>query len=315
MRYRYSDPLVAPNDADAPEVTNQAEDKIVVPYDGKRNEADAPEVIDRAEEKIAIPHDNGANAYNMYHEQPEAGRTRPRSRVKCCGLECSRRFIYGVIVLVVLLAIAAAVGGGVGGTLASHSDESVSNRNATQLTSSTTVPTLGNGETTSSARTTTTTATSATISTSTIVVCPSETIDSNSPSETVYSDCPSSNNTIYSLGNGKQDSPPILFRKLCGFSYADRSTNPGEFVGINQKTKSLNECIGLCVAQNTLNATLIESGEYNPCNAVCWRNSAPGDDFPYQCFGGYTKNATDGFDVNREEQCDSAAWMNSEVGV
>lgn len=62
-------------------------------------------------------------------------------------------------------------------------------------------------------------------------------------------------------------------------------------------------------------AASITSGQAAVCNAVCWRNSLAGDEFPGRCFG-YpypTQNGTtsDGSKVQFSGvgKCDSGVWV------
>lgn len=296
MRIVYSDLEVVPNHASDPEVV--------------KNDADAPEVAKGAEEKIAVQDDSNMRWIGQDLNQDSHGWTAmngtgshstSRRKWRCCGIVLSRRSAYGLIAIVLLCIVAAAVGGGVGGSLSSSHSSSSSISTSTGLSSSTSsMP----GDSASTISSSTTLATSATLTTSTIVV---------SPTETVYRDCPSSNNSIYTaqLSGG---TAPILFRKACGYYFAiGPLTNSLPDVNVNQKSQSLDDCINLCIAQNTLNASAIANKEINPCNAVCWRNSSPGDEFPYNCFGGYSTNSTEGFSQSVNTICDSAAWMNQNV--
>ncbi|KFZ03897.1 hypothetical protein V502_10571 [Pseudogymnoascus sp. VKM F-4520 (FW-2644)] len=127
------------------------------------------------------------------------------------------------------------------------------------------------------------------------------------PSATLLSDCPSSNNTLYSVDIGSV----MSFRKLCGLSYPN---DLGSTL-VNVATNSLNDCINLCAAYNVQIRADIKAGKADVCNAVCWRNTFDNNEFPGQCFG-YTskKNQTggDGFAVQQESICDSAAWVNQD---
>ncbi|EGP88801.1 unnamed protein product [Zymoseptoria tritici ST99CH_1A5] len=201
--------------------------------------------------------------------------------------------MYSLIAVVLLVIVAGAVGGGVGGALGSRN--STASSTSTTPISSTTSTTSGRTDSAPSA-----TLQSVNISTSTIVA---------GPSQTVYRDCPSSNDTIYAV-QGSGGAAPLLFHKACGYSFKGRIAETRSFVQINQQAKSLDECIGLAVAQNTLNATSIARGDIAPCNTVCWRNGSPGDDFPFQCFGEHITNSTDGFKQGVEAICDSAVWIN-----
>lgn len=125
-------------------------------------------------------------------------------------------------------------------------------------------------------------------------------------SSMIYRDCPSSNDAIYSVPN--DSSKPALFRKACGYSFAGPNGESRNVV--NTPAQSLDHCINLCAEYNVRNRTEIDEGLSAPCNEVCWRNRSPGDDFPYQCFGGTALNVSAQFNVNEEAICDSAAWIN-----
>ncbi|KFY33327.1 hypothetical protein V494_07740 [Pseudogymnoascus sp. VKM F-4513 (FW-928)] len=127
------------------------------------------------------------------------------------------------------------------------------------------------------------------------------------PSATLLSDCPSSNNTLYSVDIGFV----MTFRKICGLSYPN---DLGSTL-VNVASKSLNDCINLCAAYNVQIRADIKAGKADVCNAVCWRNTFDNNDFPGQCFG-YTskRDATggEGFAIQKESICDSAAWVNQD---
>lgn len=124
------------------------------------------------------------------------------------------------------------------------------------------------------------------------------------PTQTLYRDCPSSNNTIY---NGAGSSL-YQFRKICARSFKQPPVNV-----INQAVGSLNDCIDLCAAYNISNKTEIAAGKSSPCNSVCWRNNAKDPDWPGQCFGSTTFNSTAGFQIREEIICDSGAWINQNI--
>ncbi|OBT43101.1 hypothetical protein VE00_05535 [Pseudogymnoascus sp. WSF 3629] len=127
------------------------------------------------------------------------------------------------------------------------------------------------------------------------------------PSATLLSDCPSSNNTLYSVDIGSV----MSFRKICGLSYPN---DLGSTV-VNVATKSLNDCINLCAAYNVQIRADIKAGKAAVCNAVCWRNTFDNNEFPGQCFGYTSKRQAvggEGFAVQKEPICDSAAWVNQD---
>ncbi|KAK6430766.1 hypothetical protein LTR95_013073 [Oleoguttula sp. CCFEE 5521] len=94
---------------------------------------------------------------------------------------------------------------------------------------------------------------------------------------TLLRDCPSSNNTLYSYPS---PDVPMVFRKFCEKAmYAIAGT-----FEINQRTSSLDECIGLCAEYNVQNKAEIAKSQSPICNAVCWRNGNAPNDFPGQCF-------------------------------
>lgn len=288
MQHQYSDLEVAPsNGADAPEAVKTAEEKIVVPRANELNE----QKIHNGQDDDWSPDEKmmtGTEAYAP-HKQPIR---------RFCGFRCSRRRMNVLIVLVVLIIVAAAVGGGVGGSLASRNKSSTATSpSGSDLILNDTATMTGVSSPTDTPTPTTTI--EVTITTSTIDV---------SPSETAFRDCPSSDGTAYGVDNGSGDSPALIFRKTCGASYGTLS--PLTITG--EKASSLNDCIRMCVAQNTLNQT---QNENNPCNTVCWRNGTPGDDLPFHCFGGFKANDTQRFAQVSEERCDSATWINQGNGT
>ncbi|CZT22631.1 uncharacterized protein RCC_08336 [Ramularia collo-cygni] len=276
---------------------------------------DAPEVVP-SQEKVVVPGENEKNSHKIYDGQDEewstTGKmlaepetqdddehTKPKRRT-CCGMELTRRRIYLLSALAILVVIAAAVGGGVGGTQASRKNNDSSGTPQGQLGRTGYI--TGNigptGGVIGQPSITPTTTITVDVTTSTIDV---------SPTETAFSDCPSSNGTAYAVNSGSEDSPPLLWRKSCGDSFGTLA--PLTIMG--EKASSLNDCIRMCVAQNALNAT---QNEMNPCNTVCWRNGSPGDDRPFHCFGGFKKNDTERFTLTGETRCDSAVWVNQDVG-
>ncbi|KUJ11646.1 uncharacterized protein LY89DRAFT_710127 [Mollisia scopiformis] len=196
--------------------------------------------------------------------------------------------LAGVIGIVV---VAAAVGGGVGGSLGS---KSTNTKNAAS-TSTAQIASTSSSSTPSSLSS----------STSTIPLSTS-TITGGSPEYTLLSDCPSSNNTFYTVNVGQE----MSFRKICGAAYLN-AINGGDVV--NVRTLSLDDCIVECATYNFQNKTAIAAGNNNVCNSVCWRNTFTNDDFPGQCFGFTTQNSSSTFVVQNETICDSAAWIDQNI--
>ncbi|RSL73034.1 hypothetical protein CEP53_000878 [Fusarium sp. AF-6] len=208
---------------------------------------------------------------------------------RICGLSPKR---FWIIVVVVILITGAVIGGAVGGTQTNKSKSnddtpnSPASTNAEQATTeqATTEPTK------------TSTSTTASLSTRTLI----------GPSQTLYRDCPSSNDTIYSaLGSSN-----YLFRKRCNVGFAGSPDNV-----VNIPATSLDDCIDKCATYNENNKTEIASRESNVCNSVCWRHRVTGDDWPGQCFGSTIQNSTSsGFPVDEDQiECDSGAWINQEI--
>lgn len=236
--------------------------------------------------------------------------SKPERRI--CGL--TPMLFYVLLAVGVVVIVGAGVGGSVGGVLASHS----SSNNSKSIS--------GSGSTTkaaSSASTTTPTAT-----TSSNQVASVTTTEVVGPTATLYRDCPSSNDTLYSVSFGSDE---YIYRKYCSMSLVDDAKTV-----VNQPTTDLDSyvsllfslhifllythiylnvphsCINLCAVYNLQNATEIADGDSQPCNAVCWRNGFVDDEFPGQCFGSTTQNSsTGGFNFDSTEViCDAAGWIN-----
>ncbi|KAE9378503.1 hypothetical protein N431DRAFT_541927 [Stipitochalara longipes BDJ] len=178
----------------------------------------------------------------------------PRSSKRICGL--AARTFWIVAGVIGILVVAAAVGGGVGGALGSKSKNT---KNAAST------PTAQGASTSSS-----------------------------SPPSSPSSDCPSSNNTLYTVNVGQE----MSFRKICGSAYLN-AINGGDVV--NLRTLSLDDCIVECATYNFQNKTAIAAGKNNVCNSVC------------QCFGFTTQNSSSTFVVHNETICDSAAWIDQNI--
>lgn len=210
-----------------------------------------------------------------------------------CGLAVPTFWILLVIGAIVV--IGAAVGGGVGGSLASKSSKNSSSLSSTAVQS-------GSGTTTPAASSQSTgPITSSPTSTPAVT-----TTELPGPTTTLLRDCPSSNNTLYSVDIGSV----MTFRKICNLSYQNSLNG---FAVVNSPTTSLDDCVNLCAAYNVQNQTEIAAGESDVCNAVCWRNTFVNDEFPGQCFGYTTQNSSNAFVVNQETICDAAAWINQVI--
>lgn len=210
-------------------------------------------------------------------EQSSAQEHSQERHKRICGL--TERSFWTVFVLVAIIVVAAAVGGGIGGSSNKHKSNAVESSSSSAAS-------------TSSSATTATPSSSVTISTTTIV----------GPSQTLLSDCPSSNNTIYSAPSTSQ-----LFRKLCGDSFLRVN---GTDNCVNQQTSSLDACIELCAAYNVQYSADIASSTRSVCNSVCWRATVVDDDFPGQCYGFTTFNRSETFARNSDDRCNSAALIN-----
>ncbi|KAI0521081.1 hypothetical protein F5B22DRAFT_634895 [Xylaria bambusicola] len=189
------------------------------------------------------------------------------------------------------------VAGGVAGGLASRANysSSSSNKEANMDISSTSSASPPSSPSSSPTPTTTS---APTISISTVVL----------PTTILLRDCPSSNDTTYSVSYG--DEEPLTFRKYCtaGFRHVLNGVDV-----VNEPTQSLNDCINACVNYNDKNKTAISTGNNQTCNVVCWRSNEQLDNInqiPGQCFGYTTLNISAGFAVTDEVICDSAAWIN-----
>ncbi|OAA77729.1 hypothetical protein LEL_04552 [Akanthomyces lecanii RCEF 1005] len=224
----------------------------------------------------------------------------PSRRAVCslCGVSFTRtRVIILVIVLLVIVGgIVAGVVAGVVVSRNSHTRESSSPGNDVSSSS----PGISSSSSNQSSSTSSTTPTPSTQESVTLVTS----TESVSPTQTLYRDCPSSNNTIYNAVG----SSSYQFRKICGRSFKQPPVNV-----VNQAVASLNDCIDLCAAYNVNNKTEIAAGKSSPCNSVCWRNSATDPDFPGQCFGSTIFNSTAGFQTRDEVICDSGAWINQNI--
>jgi hypothetical protein len=219
---------------------------------------------------------------HAYYKE-DGGGIPPADKKRMCGL--APRTFYILFAVVCLVVIAAAVGGGVGGSLAS--------KKSTSTPPGSPASTTTNDNGTQGLITVAPSSTTASISLTTTI----------GPSTTLISDCPSSNNTVYSA-NG------ALFRKICGNSFQNSN---GIDAVVNQPTALLNDCINMCASYNLANKSAILAGTNKLCSAVCWRATITGDDFPGQCFGYTTQNSSGNFLLSGDVKCNSAAWINIDL--
>jgi hypothetical protein len=216
----------------------------------------------------------------------------PRRRMK----SLSNRAFWALVAIALVLILAAALGGGLvaglsrrpGAAPAAQIQTSPIPNSATFATS------YLNSESTNTANPITTTTTSAVQISLTRIINPTST---GKPSALIR-DCPSSDNTLYSIRFGSTN---FDFRKICAVTIE----NTGSGNAVQASTVSLNECINLCAAWNS-------DGGSPPCETVCWRNSFRGNDRPGVCFGFQTTNTSTGFAVEEPNApiCDSAVWIN-----
>jgi hypothetical protein len=207
----------------------------------------------------------------------------PVTPKRICGI--TPRIFYILVAVVTLIIVGAAVGGGVGGSQASKKSTS---RSSTVL--------AGQSATSNNATQGPITAAP------TATTYPITTTSTVGPSTTLILDCPSSNNTLYNAEGA-------LFRKLCSNNFLNANSQDV----VNEPANSLNDCINFCAAYNLNNETAIAAGTDTVCNAVCWRATIVGDDFPGQCFGFATQNSSGNFVLAGDTKCDSAAWINQNL--
>nr|OQO26585.1 hypothetical protein B0A51_06776 [Rachicladosporium sp. CCFEE 5018] len=219
---------------------------------------------------------------------------------RICGL--SLRAFWVALAIVAALLIGAGVGAGVGVSVRSRPTSqsaatSIAISSASiQSTTATSPPALTTGSTTPDASVTTS------IPSLTTTQVPEGT-------STLLRDCPSSNDTLYAYPS---PDAPMVFRKFCEKAmYAIAGT-----FEINQRTSSLDECIGLCAEYNVQNKAQIAKSQSPICNAVCWRNGNAPNDFPGQCFSWQTTNSSDGnfaFGAGNPINCDSGTLINQQL--
>ncbi|MCJ1441590.1 MAG: hypothetical protein MMC23_002079 [Stictis urceolatum] len=241
---------------------------------------------------IPTPNEKHTGGYGA--PPPSSGQGMSSEPRRMCGMK--RRTFFIVAAIAAIVVIGAVVGGAVGATVNKGSSSSNSNDGIAQTTGSTPSHTSTSPGTNSVGVQTTAPASSTTnngITTTTI---------SSSPTQTFVSDCPSSNNTIYSI---KQDGNTLNYHKVCA---ADIGNDPNKHISIHQTTSSLDECIKLC-ANPPLNA---QGNGRDPCSGVCWRNAEFHNVGVGFCFGFVVQGATLQNDYMANFQapyCDSAVFI------
>ncbi|KAJ3478282.1 hypothetical protein NLG97_g8621 [Lecanicillium saksenae] len=254
--------------------------------------------IEAQEEKIVTyVRESAVPKFAIVREEKLPPRPERSSRTICsfCGVRFTRTRIS--ILIVLTLIIAGGVAAGVVASLASAKNSQSRKPSPAGGEASSDAASGASGSSSATTSTAPTTTTEPPVSLSTY-------IEVASPTQTLYRDCPSSNNTIYNaLGSNVYQ-----FRKICSRSFNQPKANV-----VNHVAKSLDDCIDLCVAYNIKNRTEIAAGGSSPCNSVCWRNRADDPDWPGQCFGSTIFNSTAGFQIKDETICDSGAWINQVV--
>lgn len=282
MKSQYSDLPEPVSHSDLPETTAQ---HITHDLDGLQ--------LDQAEK---IP---WHTAYeNSSHDEKQVAESQraevvEKSKSRRCGL--APWLFWSLICGGIAVVIIAAVAGGVVGSKDDSSDSKVF-----------TAPTAGGALQGSTQSTTTasslhTKATSASPSSTTQIF--------HAGDRTLYRDCPSSNDTVYTYGGA---SSPMLFRKWCGMACWNTQ---GVTAMVNEDTDSLDSCINLCASYNlVLDQTGLISNRSSAgrsvCSAVCWRWNPQDPDWPGHCFGYASLNVSGHFNVSEASNCDSAGWMN-----
>ncbi|OQO10867.1 hypothetical protein B0A48_04168 [Cryoendolithus antarcticus] len=237
------------------------------------------------------------------HHAPVDFETDPqpsRNSRRICGL--SLRASWVALAVVAALLVGAGVGAGVGVSVRSRQPS----QSATTTIVTSSVPVESTRSTSLPALTTAATTPDASVTTSTPSLTTTQVPEGTS---TLLRDCPSSNNTLYSYPSPEA---PMVFRKFCEKAmYAIAGT-----FEINQRTASLDECIGLCAEYNVQNKAQIAKSQSPICNAVCWRNGNAPNDFPGQCFSWQTTNSSDGnfaFGAGNPINCDSGTLINQQL--
>ncbi|KAI6823695.1 hypothetical protein KC332_g8642 [Hortaea werneckii] len=161
-----------------------------------------------------------------------------------------KTFLF-VSLVMVLIIIGAAVGGAVGGK---HMRENQS--------IDTTAEAEGNNETTSS-----------TLAASTAA----STYSAPTPTYTALSDCPQSNNTLYTSSYAGSGATGVEFTKYC--DYANPLSHKGATTQAQVFVYAFNDCIDLCAGLNSNDGTVSTN-----CSVAVYM---PNDNRPYNCAVGH----------------------------
>lgn len=247
-----------------------------------------PKENDALQETYLDKHEPHGQVFNQSQRQPK--------KKRMCGMPI--KIFWIVVAIAVVVVVAAGVGGGVGGSLSSKHIKEIAAAQSSGVPTSTSASITSSPAATTSAPSTTSTSTG-TPTTTEVVVSTSTT---QSPDYTLLVDCPSSNWTVYTPPGTSQ-----MFRKICQNALLNDN---GIDAVVNQPTTNLDSCIQLCAAYNVQNASQIDSGASDICNAVCWRDTIENDDWPGQCFGYSTRNSTNNFILTDDTRCAGAALIN-----
>lgn len=277
--------------------------EVVAPNDTHKYAYQAP--TDNSPE--AVP-SAGTDTNKIAYESTEYEQAAPQT---ICGL---RKRTFWILLGVALVIVAAAVGGGVGGALASKSSSESSKSPSDSNSNSNSDSTSGATQSPTQSSSTAPPPSSTPIPFSTVVISTSTIVGpSNSAVPTLYRDCPSSNDTLYSVTYG---STSYQYRKLCNNAYTNIN---GVATAVQGVFSTLDDCIDKCASYNRANATGIRAGTDPLCNSVCWRNTFDkrNDWEGGHCFGFTTSNTTVAgqtqFRVtNTGDICDSAALINQD---
>ncbi|KAF3770461.1 hypothetical protein M406DRAFT_66868 [Cryphonectria parasitica EP155] len=234
--------------------------------------SDSPQVVPDTGQRLQVVTDPNqfpepvyaSQPFPRYDKAPPAVASRPTplpAKKRICRL--APRTFYIVLGVSLAMIIGAAVGGGVGAALTSQkSNESSTGDSSSSSASSSSFSSPPTKTSTKPVSVTTT--------------------DVVGPTSTLYRDCPSSNNTLYSVTFGSEE---YVFRKFCNTNLLGNADDM-----VNKPVTDLNACIDLCAEYNNMNATEIAQGG-EVCNAVCWYNNFDAD-YPGQCFGFTSQNSS-----------------------
>lgn len=246
--------------------------------------------------------DKNFYAYTKLDQATSKGQSRSRT---LCGIEVYPRTYRLAILLgisiITIITLAAIIGGAIGGTLGRKNSSS----SPISQTTSSLSPSLASAISQSTSTPPPSLSSTITLSTSTQLSPSSTTLIG--PHATAIRDCPSSNNTIYTVNAGAASEQ---FLKACNTTFLTDAVSAPNQNFFETTTDSLDTCIGLCAAWNTGNH-LSSSGLPQTCNVVCWRPFAVGDQATL-CFGYSASSSRTGgvYRTTTSSDCDSALWIN-----